>query len=207
MMLNPRSRGEVCRRLSSSVRAALQVCARLTRRRSAYGMASMAVDNTWIQALDRAKKAGRILGEVLEKRVQGERQIGSSLGAVTIYQALLYLSSLPTAQNPIGSCVESAFLISLPSAPTSEEWAKCRSVVSRRLVNAFSTVDIVLAGVVRLHEVIGRAATLQSGIQVAGLGRVNQPGIQDVDLSTVLRGHFELQAKMGEILKIIDVDA
>ena len=38
-------------------------------------MAALGLDNTWMQAQDRAKKAGRILGEVLEKRVQGERPV------------------------------------------------------------------------------------------------------------------------------------
>jgi hypothetical protein len=38
-------------------------------------MAGLALDNTWMQAQDRAAKAGRILGEVLEKRVQGERPV------------------------------------------------------------------------------------------------------------------------------------
>jgi hypothetical protein len=38
-------------------------------------MASMSLDNTWMHAVDRANKAGQILGEVLEKRVQGERPV------------------------------------------------------------------------------------------------------------------------------------
>ena len=95
--------------------------------------------------------------------------------------------------------------------------------MARRLVNAWSSSDFVLAGVVRsillplldvelnlvprLHEVVSRATTLQSGISVAGLGPVNQPGVQDVDVSSVLRGHMELQTKMGDVLRIIDVDA
>lgn len=58
----------------------------------------------------------------------------------------------------------------------------------------------------RLHEVLSRAATLNSGVSPAGLGPVNQPGVQDVDVSEVLRGHMELQAKMPEIIRIIDVD-
>jgi hypothetical protein len=36
--------------------------------RTAYSLASMGLDNTWMQAQDRAKKAGRLLGEVLEKK-------------------------------------------------------------------------------------------------------------------------------------------
>ena len=35
----------------------------------------MTLDNTWIKAQDKAKKAGQLLGEVLEKRVQGERPV------------------------------------------------------------------------------------------------------------------------------------
>ncbi|KAK8850413.1 hypothetical protein IAR55_004331 [Kwoniella newhampshirensis] len=169
---------------------------------SVYSMATMTLDNTWMHAQDRAKKAGRLLGEVIEKRVQGERPV--------ILHALLYLASLPPpapGKGPVPAYVETAHLISLPAAPDAEEWAKCRSVVGRRLVNAWSDADLVLAGVVRLHEVVSRAAAMSNGIRVAGLGPVNHPGVQDVDVSSVLRGHMELQAKMPEILKIIDVDA
>ncbi len=201
----------------------------------------MTLDNTWMHAQDRAKKAGRILGEVLEKRVQGERpvvlvckadlayadtQIGSSLGSLTVLHALQYLASLPApppSQGPVPAYVESAYLISLPAVPSEDEWAKCRSVVARRLVNAWSSADFVLAGVVRsvalrypvlqlkiltrLHEVVSRATTLQSGIGVAGLGPVARPGVQDVDVSSVLRGHMELQTKMADVLRVIDLDA
>ncbi|WVQ85872.1 hypothetical protein IAT38_008040 [Cryptococcus sp. DSM 104549] len=180
---------------------------------SVYSMATMTLDNTWMHAQDRAKKAGRLLGEVIEKRVQGERPvilIGSSVGALTVQHALLYLASLPPpppGKGPVPAYVESAFMISLPAAPSQDEWAKCRSVVGRRLVNAWSDADLVLAGVVRLHEVVSRAAVMSSGIRVAGLGPVEQPGVEDVDVSPVLRGHMELQAKMPEILRVIDVDA
>jgi hypothetical protein len=125
-----------------------------------------------------------------------------------VLKALLYLASRTSASGqPLSTYVESAYLISLPAAPTAAEWAACRSVVSRRLVNAYSGADWVLAGVVRLHEVISRAATLNSGISPAGLAPVEQKGVEDVDVGEVLRGHMEINAKMGDILKIIDVDA
>ena len=142
--------------------------------RTAYKMTMMGFDNTWMQAQDRAKKAGRLLGEVLEKKVQGERpvvfvgltaryrtsrqrtnermQIGTSLGAYTIMEALLYLSSRPApsgARDATPSLVESAILISLPSAPTADEWMRARSVVARRFVNAYSEQDLVLGIVAR----------------------------------------------------------
>jgi hypothetical protein len=38
-------------------------------------MATMSTDNVWIQSQDKAIKAGRLLGQVLEKRVQGQRPV------------------------------------------------------------------------------------------------------------------------------------
>lgn len=64
-----------------------------------------------------------------------------------------------------------------------------------------------MADIYRLHEVVTRAATLSSGIKVAGIGPVNQPGVQDVDISSTLKGHMEIQTKLPDILEIIDVDA
>jgi hypothetical protein len=54
--------------------------------------------------------------------------------------------------------------------------------------------------------VVTRAATLSSGIKVAGLGPVNQPGIEDVDVSSTLKGHMEIQTKLSDILKVVNVD-
>lgn len=47
---------------------------------------------------------------------------------------------------------------------------------------------------------------MSSGLKVAGLGPVEMAGVEDVDVSSALGGHFELQAKMGDILQIIQVD-
>ncbi|KAJ9092316.1 hypothetical protein QFC19_008750 [Naganishia cerealis] len=178
---------------------------------SVYNMASLGLDNTWVQSQDKAIKAGRLLGEVLENRVQGQRPvvlIGSSLGALTVLHALLYLSSRANKSSPtaLPQIVDSAFLISLPSAPSSEEWQACRQVVARRLVNAWCEKDLVLAGIVRLHEVFSRAVTLQNGVYVAGLRAVKQPGVEDVDLSDVIEGHLDLQRQMGEVLRVIRID-
>ena len=115
--------------------------------------------------------------------------------------ALTYLATLPSP--PL---VESAFLISLPSAPTDEEWAAARRVVARRLVNAWSGSDFVLASVVRLHEVVSRGITGNNGVCVAGLGAVMQPGVEDVDLSDAIGGHFEINARIPEVLEMLQID-
>lgn len=115
--------------------------------------------------------------------------------------ALQYLATLDSP--PV---VESAFLISLPSAPTEAEWASARKVVARRLVNAWSGSDFVLASVVRLHEVVSRGFTGNNGICVAGLGAVRQPGVEDVDLSEAIKGHFEINTRIPEILDLLQMD-
>lgn len=171
---------------------------------SVYKLSTMALDNSWVGAQDKATKAGRLLGEVLAQHVQGERPvvlIGTSVGALTVLHALLYLSTLDGP--PI---VDSVFFVSLPSAPTAAEWAAVRRSVARRVVNAWTGSDMVLAGVVRLHEVVSRGVTGNSGIKVAGLGPVMGPGIEDVDLSDVLGGHSEINANIAEILDVLQVD-
>jgi hypothetical protein len=66
------------------------------------------------------------------------------------------------------------------------------------MTNAFSPRDFVLASVVRLHEVvgsvskIGRDGGLQEGVRVAGLGKVDVDGVEDVDLGGVLEGQSGL---------------
>lgn len=70
-----------------------------------------------------------------------------------------------------------------------------------------AVIIVELTPLARLHEVVTRAATLSSGIKVAGLGPVEQPGVQDVDISASLKGHMELQTKLPDILELIDLDA
>lgn len=53
---------------------------------------------------------------------------------------------------------------------------------------------------------VSRAATLNSGLSPAGMTPVNQPGVEDVDVGSVLKGHMELQTKMAEIIEIINID-
>lgn len=98
------------------------------------------------------------------------------------------------------------FLVSLPSAPTAAEWAALRSVTARRVVNAWSGGDFVLASVVRLHEVVSRGVTGNNGVCVAGLGPVQQPGVEDMDVSDVLGGHSEINTKIGEVLQVLEID-
>ncbi|KAG8934689.1 hypothetical protein FRC01_001090 [Tulasnella sp. 417] len=163
----------------------------------------MVVDNEWIRACDRARKAGRLLGDVLQKKVQGDRPvvlIGVSLGALALFEALTTIAEhSPSEASPL---VDTAIFVSLPVAPGDDEWRQARSAVSRRLVNAYCTTDLVLAGVGRLHEVLGGGGWSE----MAGLRPLEREGVEDVDLSDVIDGHFELNPKIKEILEAIGVN-
>lgn len=170
---------------------------------SIYQTTGMVVDNEWIRACDRAKKAGRLLADVLQKKIQGQRPvvlIGVSLGALTLFEALTTLAEDSTPNAP--PLVDTAIFVSLPAAPSDAEWKKARSAVSRRLVNAYCTTDLVLAGVGRLHEVLGGGGWSD----MAGLRPVEREGIEDIDLSDVVEGHFELNTKIKEVLQAIGVN-
>lgn len=144
-----------------------------------------------MQAVDKARKAGPILAQVLLSRIQGSRPvvlIGTSLGALTIFHALLELAK-SNDKGAADGLIDSAILIGMPSSPSEEQWGKVRGVVGRRVVNGFSRKDFVLASVVRLHEVVGGMTEARvDGGRVAGLGPVGQVGVEDVDLSGIIDG-------------------
>jgi hypothetical protein len=110
------------------------------------------------------------------------------------------VSNTPHAHDPTLHWTRSRF-VSAKSAGRAE------TTTSTLLVLSLEDRPTLTCHSLRLHEVVSRATTLSNGIRVAGLGQVNQPGVQDVDVSSVLRGHMELQTKMGEVLRVIDVDA
>jgi len=128
--------------------------------------------------------------------------IGSSLGAVALFEALLSLAS--TLENGLTPLVDTAVFISLPQAPTNAQWEAIRNAVGRRVVNAYCKRDMVLAGVGRLHEVFG-GANLGA---MAGLEPSSKevPGIENVDLGNIVEGHFDIAPKMKAILEEIGVD-
>ncbi|KAF8323877.1 DUF726-domain-containing protein [Clavulina sp. PMI_390] len=175
-----------------------------------YKTTGMVVDNQWVQGTDKARKAGLLLAEVLREKVHGTRPvilIGSSLGAMALFEALLSLattSSTSGSSDPEPPLVDTAIFISLPQAPTRAQWKAVRGVVGRRVVNAYCKSDFVLAGVGRLHEVLG-------GGHLGGIGGLAATpkdivGIENIDLEGVLDGHFDISEKMPVILERIGMD-
>ncbi|KAJ5984234.1 hypothetical protein N7481_006333 [Penicillium waksmanii] len=151
------------------------------------------VDNPFSVAKSRADKAGEVLADALIDKVQGERPvtlIGYSLGSRLIFSCLQSL-----AKRGAYGLVENVILMGSPTPSNGEHWRRIRSVVSGRVVNAFSENDNVLA-------FLYRTSSLQLGI--AGLQPVeNVPGVENIDVSDMISGHLRYQFLLGKIISSI----
>uniref|UniRef100_A0A0K3CLF1 BY PROTMAP: gi/814541766/emb/CEQ40992.1/ SPOSA6832_02659 [Sporidiobolus salmonicolor] n=1 Tax=Rhodotorula toruloides TaxID=5286 RepID=A0A0K3CLF1_RHOTO len=156
-----------------------------------FNSATTAFDSDFTRCREKAKKAGVLLAEILEKEVQGKRPvvlIGYGPGASLIFSCLLHLHELQ-----LGHLVYSAILISLPEAPSPVKWASARSVVAHELVNVWSGNDFVLGIAARLYTLSTR---------IAGLRPARVEGITDIDASDLLTaGHLDLRHKLPQILE------
>ncbi|BGP19524.1 hypothetical protein JCM10213_000123 [Rhodosporidiobolus nylandii] len=154
-----------------------------------YQSATTAFDSDFSRCRDKAKKAGILLAEILEKKVQGSRPallVGYGPGASLIFSCLLELH-----KRQLGHLVYSATLISLPEAPSAVAWASARSVVSHELVNVYSTDDWVLGIAARLYTLSTR---------IAGLSPVKVEGVDDVNASDLVKGHLDIRNNLPAIL-------
>lgn len=151
------------------------------------------VDNPFSVAKSRADKAGEVLADALIEKVQGERPvtlIGYSLGSRLIFSCLQSL-----AKRGAYGLVENVILMGSPTPSNDQHWRRVRSVVSGRVVNAYSENDSVLA-------FLYRTSSLQLG--VAGLQPVeNVPGVENIDVSEMISGHLRYQFLLGKIISSI----
>jgi len=93
--------------------------------------------------------------------------------------------------------VEAVVLMGAPVGVRPERWAMARRAVAGRFVNAYSRRDWVL----------GLAYRGASGFvrRAGGLCPVDLPGIENINLSSMIVGHADYARKMREVLDIIAV--
>ncbi|KAL2073559.1 hypothetical protein VTL71DRAFT_10885 [Oculimacula yallundae] len=154
---------------------------------------SKIVDNPFSVAMNRADKTGLVLADALINKAQGERPvtlIGYSLGARVIYSCLMSL-----AERRAFGLVESAVLMGAPAPSDAAVWRSMRSVVSGRLVNAYSENDYILAFLYRTSSIQFGVAGLQEAQGVTG--------IENVNVSEMVSGHLRYQYLVGSILEKI----
>eukprot|EP00249_Psilotum_nudum_P016462 c25836_g1_i1 orf=296-2623(-) len=154
------------------------------------------IDSKWTVAVDRSDKAGKLLAKVLLKGLQGNRPvtlIGFSLGARVIFKCLEKLAE----KGENGGIIERVVLLGAPLPLETERWETVRKVVAGRFVNGYSTNDWILG-------VIYRTSLLSQGL--AGIQAVNVPGIENIDLTDIIKGHSSYLSKVPEIVHAINID-
>lgn len=107
----------------------------------------------------------------------------------------LKLRSTQSVEMGVAGIVEHACLLGTPVAVRPERWAMARSVVAGRLINGYSRKDWLLAIVYR-----GSNGFIKDA---AGLGPIAMSGIENVNLTGLIQGHFEYIDKVAEILDLI----
>ena len=93
------------------------------------------------------------------------------------------------------SIVEDVILMGLPNHLSLKSWNACRQVVSGRLVNCFSKKDMILTLMFQYKRL--RVAWKP----VCGTCAVKAPGVENVDVSSIITGHQQYCYSAGEILK------
>ncbi|KAJ3023945.1 hypothetical protein HKX48_009153 [Thoreauomyces humboldtii] len=153
---------------------------------------SYLVDNPWGIGLSKANKAGKVLADTLIQGKQENRPvtlIGYSLGARVIFHCLLELA----ARGAFG-LVEEAYLLGCPVMAEKKEWEQIASVVGGRVVNGYSTNDMVLGVLYRASVAVWN--------NVAGLRPVeNVPGVENIALDDVIQGHLDYRLCMPKVLE------
>lgn len=150
------------------------------------------LDNPWMNAKALALKTGVVLGDLLAKKVFGNRPVtlsGYSLGSLVIFEALKYLASLPPRETT--HLIQDVYLFGTPTTTDTAVWASIRRLVSGRLVNGYSSDDYVLA-------VLSRAS--DASWSVAGLQTVDVNGVENI-LCESVDGHTKWRGMIGSCLE------
>ena len=92
-------------------------------------------------------------------------------------------------------------LLGCPASANVKKWSEYRQVISGRFVNGYSKNDGMLYYFHRIEVGMMKYSKLQSGeISVAGLMEVAAPGVENVDLSSLVISHFDYNTNIKDIL-------
>jgi hypothetical protein len=155
------------------------------------------LDNSWLVVRDRAYQCGEALAHSISSEdaigLRPVTLVGYSMGALAIFHCLQTLAlngHYNRIQNVIlmGAPIPSTFAFDQQRTP----WRNARAVVSGRFINCYNSMDALLGFLCRF---------LEWGVHIAGIGTVDEPGIENVDVGHLLNGHSDYPAKVREVLK------
>lgn len=102
------------------------------------------------------------------------------------------------------SIVEDAIMMGLPNHLSLSSWKACRQVVAGRLVNCFSSKDLILSLMFQAKRFSG--GNFNKGVgsflkPVCGTCPVHIPGVENIDVSDLVSGHQDYCLVTGKILE------
>jgi pimeloyl-ACP methyl ester carboxylesterase len=156
------------------------------------------IDNPWSVARDRSEKAANILAEDIATAQHGKRPItliGFSLGARLIFHALEHLAKMGDSSKGL---IDHVLLMGGAFSADADRWEKVRNIVAGRLINAYCPKDWVLGYMYRTAELEFE--------NIAGLHPVHVPGVENVNVSRLVKGHTSYQAAKENILRYVRLD-
>ncbi|GAB7364143.1 hypothetical protein MBLNU230_g4694t1 [Neophaeotheca triangularis] len=149
------------------------------------------IDNPWTVSLARADACGLILADSIIDRNLGVRPItlvGFSLGSRVILSCLKELAN----RGALG-LIQNVYLFGTPIVTKKDDYLRARTVVSGRFVNGYATNDWILGYLFR--------ATSGGIMRIAGLSKVEVPGIENFDVTETVPGHMAYRSKMPILLR------
>jgi len=101
------------------------------------------------------------------------------------------------------SIVEDVVLMGLPNHLNLVSWRACRQVVSGRLVNCYSSRDVILSLMFQMKRLSAGGFEHGSAIlkPVCGTCAVKVPGVENFDVSDLVAGHEDYCTVTGKILE------
>ncbi|OAA71194.1 DUF726 domain protein [Cordyceps fumosorosea ARSEF 2679] len=153
---------------------------------------SKIIDNPWSLGMVRAEKLGAILADaIVRHKFHGERSVslvGYSLAARAIYMCLMVL-----AERRQFGLVDSVVMMGTPAPSDSKVWMAMKSVVSGRLINAYTEQDYLLGFLYRTSNTHSGIAGLQ---EIVGAG-----GVENHHVKHLPNGHLSYQHLAAQILE------
>ncbi|KAJ3199523.1 hypothetical protein HDU82_000347 [Entophlyctis luteolus] len=163
----------------------------------------------WNGLLSISKAAGKELGKqiILQERL-GKRPIslaGYGLGARVAYYALLQIMAAAESGdvNAFRSLIDSVYLLAAPVPFDAVIWAKLPNIVAGRLVNAYSSKDVLLALFSDSPDQDPDIAT--SFIGSAPIPSSASNGIENIDLSDLVN-HLQTNTFLPAVMERVGFD-
>ncbi|KAJ1820039.1 hypothetical protein LPJ56_001446 [Coemansia sp. RSA 2599] len=159
------------------------------------------IDSPWSVGIERARRAGNLLADVLENHAHGTRPVtlvGYSLGALAIFTCLTELH-----RRKAFGIVETAVLLGMPVDSTNtSSWTACCQCVSRRIIIGYSNNDWVLAFLFRASSLCTQLAGLSGvdGSKMFADKPLARRKLVNVDLSGIITEHSDYLGKLDDVM-------